>query len=103
MRSVCTNLLAIRQFQSSVEILLMAHPRVAVAVEAAARALHDAVRRPDQMGWEDMSETWRRDLRHYIQPSVEAALRAADAYAAPQRPRYLANNRPRVPAARAGT
>lgn len=79
----------------------MSHPRIAVAVEAAARALHEAVRRPEQLGRDAMTETWRNDLRRYIQPSVEAALKASDAYLATPRPRHLATNRPRVPSVRA--
>lgn len=86
---------------SSVRGLLMGPRRVAVAVEAAARALHETVRRPEQFGWEAMSETWRNDLRRYIQPSVEAALSASDAYLSGPRPRHLATNRPRVPSIRA--
>jgi hypothetical protein len=52
--------------------------RVELAVEAAAKALHDTVRRQHQLRWELMSETWRNDMRDYVRPCVLATLKVAD-------------------------
>jgi hypothetical protein len=53
--------------------------RMTMAVEAAAKALHEAVRRGHQPGWDLMSETWRNEMREYVRPCVLATLKVADA------------------------
>lgn len=53
--------------------------RIELAIEAAAKALHDSVRRQHQLQWELMTEDWRRDLRTYVRPCVLATLKVADA------------------------
>ncbi|KFC75975.1 hypothetical protein FG93_00115 [Bosea sp. LC85] len=75
----------------------MDHRRVAAAVEAAARALHESVRDQHQFHWEKMTETWRQDLRSYIQPSVIAALDASDRIVASSTTRSASVARPRLP------
>ncbi|GAU80135.1 hypothetical protein BIWAKO_00021 [Bosea sp. BIWAKO-01] len=71
--------------------------RVAAAVEAAARALHESVRNHHQFHWDKMTETWRQDLRSYIQPSVIAALEASDRVVASSPSRSATVARPRLP------
>ena len=51
------------------------------AVEAAAEALHARYREKRQFTWRTCSERWRAEMRDFVRPSVEAALKAADAYA----------------------
>jgi hypothetical protein len=71
--------------------------RLVLAVEAAAEALHEHVRRPMQPCWKEMSEAWREEMRQYLRPSVEAALKTSDMHVAGQRPRRAMPNRPRLP------
>ena len=58
----------------------MSDPRTEAAVEAAARALHENSRETRQFHWEQSDEVWRRDIRNFVRPMVEAALEAADAH-----------------------
>lgn len=44
--------------------------RVSEAVEAAANALHDSVRDPQQFRWDAMTEQWRIEMRAYVRPCV---------------------------------
>lgn len=60
----------------------MPDPRTEAAVEAAARAFHENAREKRQFTWEHSSEEWRRDIRNFVRPMVEAALEAADAHVA---------------------
>lgn len=60
----------------------MPDERTEVAVEAAAKALHETSREKRQFHWEQSSEEWRRDIRNFVRPMVEAALTASDAYLA---------------------
>lgn len=60
----------------------MTDPRTEAAVEAAARAFHENAREKRQFHWEQSSEEWRRDIRNFVRPIVEAALEAADAHMA---------------------
>ena len=54
--------------------------RTEAAIEAAARAFHENAREKRQFTWEQSSEEWRRDIRNFVRPMVEAALEAADAH-----------------------
>jgi hypothetical protein len=58
----------------------MLDDRTEVAVEAAAKAMHESCREKRQFTWEKSSEEWRVDLRNFVRPIVEAALIASDAY-----------------------
>lgn len=60
----------------------MPDPRTEAAIEAAARVFHENAREKRQFTWEQSSEEWRRDLRNFVRPMVEAALEAADAHMA---------------------
>ncbi|WP_038367875.1 hypothetical protein [Bosea sp. UNC402CLCol] len=60
----------------------MPETRTDVAVEATAKAFHETCREKRQYTWEQSSEEWRRDLRAFVRPIVEAALVASDAYVA---------------------
>ncbi|CAM5769874.1 hypothetical protein [Bosea minatitlanensis] len=60
----------------------MPDPRTEAAIEAAARAFHENAREKRQFHWEQSSEEWRRDIRNFVRPMVEAALEAADAHLA---------------------
>jgi hypothetical protein len=60
----------------------MIDPRTEAAVEAAARAFHESARKKPQFHWEQCGEEWRRDIRNFVRPMVEAALVAADAHVA---------------------
>lgn len=60
----------------------MADPRAKAAVEAAARAFHEIAREKPEFHWEQSGEEWRRDIRNFVRPMVEAALEAADAHVA---------------------
>ncbi|GAU86918.1 hypothetical protein BIWAKO_06866 [Bosea sp. BIWAKO-01] len=61
--------------------------RVELAVEAAAKALHETVRRQHQLRWELMTERWRADMRDYVRPCVLATLKVADTLSPqPRRP-----------------
>lgn len=71
--------------------------RIELAVEAAAKPLHDSVRRQHQLRWELMTEDWRRDLRAYVRPCVLATLEVADAsFQPPSRPVLGSRNSLRV-------
>lgn len=70
--------------------------RTTMAVEAAAKALHESVRRRHQLRWELMTETWRSEMRDYVRPSVLAALKVADTIGTVPRKPPLAR-RPAVP------
>lgn len=59
--------------------------RLTMAVEAAAKALHDSVRREHQLSWDLMTETWREDMREYVRPCVLATLQIADTVGRPSR------------------
>jgi len=65
----------------------MTETRTDIAVEAAARAFHETTREKRQYTWEQSSEEWRRDLRAFVRPIVEAALVASDAYVAAALPK----------------
>lgn len=56
--------------------------RIEIAVEAAARALHENCREKRQFTWENSSEAWRVELRNFVRPIVEAALEASDEFMA---------------------
>ena len=56
--------------------------RLEQAVEAAAHAFHENSRSKRQFHWESSSPEWRRDIRNFVRPMVEAALEAADTYMA---------------------
>lgn len=58
----------------------MRDPRLEAAVEAGARAFHETAREKPQFHWEQCGEAWRRDIRSFVRPMVEAALEAADAH-----------------------
>ena len=60
----------------------MPDERTEIAVEAAARTLHENAREKRQFTWENSSEEWRVDMRNFVRPIVEAALDASDAYLA---------------------
>lgn len=60
----------------------MPDERIEIAVEATAKAFHEASREKRQFSWEQSSEEWRRDVRAFVRPLVEAALTASDAYMA---------------------
>jgi len=60
----------------------MAETRTDIAIEAAAKAFHETCREKRQYTWEQSNEEWRRDLRAFVRPMVEAALIASDAYVA---------------------
>jgi hypothetical protein len=60
----------------------MADQRTQIAVEAAAKALHETAREKRQFTWDASSEEWRIDLRNFVRPVVEAALEASDEYLA---------------------
>ena len=60
----------------------MPDERTEFAVEAAARAFHENAREKRQFQWEQSSEEWRRDIRAFVRPMVEAALLASDAFLA---------------------
>ncbi|WP_142112383.1 hypothetical protein [Bosea sp. AK1] len=65
----------------------MTETRTDIAVEAAAKAFHETTREKRQYTWEQSSEEWRRDLRAFVRPMVEAALVASDAYVAAALPK----------------
>lgn len=69
--------------------------RITMAMEAAAKALHESVRRKHQPRWELMTETWRDEMRDYVRPCVVATLRVADTLGTPQ---LVPARRPTVPA-----
>lgn len=60
----------------------MPDERTEIAVEAAAKTFHETCREKRQYTWEQSSEEWRRDIRAFVRPIVEAALEASDAYVA---------------------
>jgi hypothetical protein len=60
----------------------MADERTEIAVEAAAKALHENAREKRQYTWENSSEEWRVDMRNFVRPIVEAALEASDEFLA---------------------
>ncbi len=60
----------------------MADTRIDLAVEAGAKALHESAREKRQFTWEESSEEWRRDLRAFVRPIVEAALESSDGFLA---------------------
>ncbi|WP_043237819.1 hypothetical protein [Bosea sp. LC85] len=60
----------------------MADTRIDLAIEAGAKALHESARERRQFTWEQSSEEWRRDLRAFVRPIVEAALEASDGFLA---------------------
>lgn len=60
----------------------MGDARTEAAVEAAARTFHENAREKRQFTWDQSSEEWRRDIRNFVRPMVEAALEAADAHMA---------------------
>lgn len=60
----------------------MADTRTDLAVEAGAKALHETARERRQFSWELSSEEWRRDLRAFVRPIVEAALETSDEFLA---------------------
>lgn len=64
----------------------MDHLRVKIAVEAAARALHESIRDRHQFRWESMSDNWHDEMRQYVRPSVLAALEASDDFLARKKP-----------------
>ena len=70
--------------------------RVSEAVEAAAKALHESVRDPQQFRWEAMTEQWRAEMRAYVRPCVLAALRASDEFVARRNDRRGLGKRPRL-------
>jgi hypothetical protein len=49
--------------------------RLEAAVEAGARAFHDAARDKGSLRWEAASEKWRQELRDLVRPVVVAALK----------------------------
>lgn len=60
----------------------MAETRIDLAIEAGAKAMHESAREKRQFTWEQSSEEWRRDLRAFVRPIVEAALDSSDAFLA---------------------
>lgn len=60
----------------------MAEARIDLAIEAGAKALHESARERRQFTWEQSSEEWRRDLRAFVRPIVEAALESSDEFLA---------------------
>jgi len=58
----------------------MADTRTELAIEAGTKALHESAREKRQFTWEHSSEEWRRDLRAFVRPIVEAALESSDAF-----------------------
>lgn len=70
----------------------MSDERTDLAVEAGAKAFHEAARHEaakDKQGtlrWETRSEQYRADIRMLVRPAVEAALAASDAYLAAAMP-----------------
>lgn len=60
----------------------MAETRTELAIEAGAKALHENAREKRQFTWEQSSEEWRRDLRAFVRPIVEAALETSDEFMA---------------------
>ena len=71
----------------------MPDERTEIAVEAAAKAFHETCREKRQYTWEQSSEEWRRDLRAFVRPMVEAALVASDAYVAASLPKHTKDDR----------
>lgn len=71
----------------------MADTRIDLAIEAGAKAFHESARERRQFTWEKSSEEWRRDLRAFVRPIVEAAVEASDDYltAATRKPRPPSN------------
>lgn len=69
--------------------------RLTMAVEAAAKALHESVRREHQLNWDLMTETWRDALREYVRPCVLATLQVADTVGGKPRKQVVAR-RPAV-------
>jgi hypothetical protein len=59
---------------------LMPDERFERAVEAAAKALHEQAREPHDWHWDEAPSEWKDNLRDFVRPQVEAALRAADTY-----------------------
>lgn len=74
---------------------LMVETRTDIAVEAAAKAFHETCREKRQYTWEQSSAEWRRDLRAFVRPIVEAALMASDAYVAAALPKSKTPTDPR--------
>lgn len=66
----------------------MPDERTEIAVEAGAKAFHDAARRDAAqdktrtLRWEASSEQYRAEIRGLVRPAVEAALAASNAYLA---------------------
>lgn len=60
----------------------MAETRIDLAIEVGAKALHENAREKRQFSWEQSSEEWRRDLRSFVRPIVEAALESSDEFLA---------------------
>jgi hypothetical protein len=60
----------------------MPNERIDIAVEAAAKALHEQSRNKRQFTWEASSVEWRADMRNFVRPLVEAAIEASDEYMA---------------------
>lgn len=58
----------------------MVEARIDLAIEAGAKALHESAREKRQFIWEHSSEEWRRDLRAFVRPIVEAALESSDEF-----------------------
>jgi hypothetical protein len=56
----------------------MTEDRLEVAVEAAAKAMHEFCREKHQSKWETCSEYWQQEMRDYLRPSIKAALEAID-------------------------
>ncbi len=67
----------------------MAETRIDLAIEAGAKALHENAREKRQFSWEQSSEEWRRDLRSFVRPIVEAALQSSDEFLAATTQRKL--------------
>lgn len=66
----------------------MSDERTELAVEAGAKAFHEAARREAAkdkrrtLRWETSSEQYRAEIRSLVRPAIEAALAASDAYQA---------------------
>ena len=73
----------------------MPNPRTEAAIEAAAKAFHENAREKRQFTWEQSSEEWRRDIRNFVRPMVEAALEASDAFLARVIPQPKSEEPPR--------
>lgn len=60
----------------------MPDERLDIALEAAAKAFHEAGGEKRLIPWDQSGEQWRCDVREIVRPIVEAALTASDAYMA---------------------